>query len=184
MLTLSQKNVVSLEKSSLHSFRNAVDLEPGNAIQPFVNRASKLIMQSPSFIVNSPVVDNKFLPIKKLFSEFDTKQDSKRSVKRTNTYSPSYKLFKKYQRQIHMLLEEPMDSKLGKFLLLIMVISILISLTEAIYISLGSFQTLPTVLVYINTVLLVIFSLELLLRLFTATALERNTKMCCFSQSL
>ena len=75
-----------------------------------------------------------------------------------------------------MLLEEPMNSKLGKFLLVTMLISILISLIEAMYISLRNFQTLPTALVYINTFLFIIFSLELLLRLLTVTALEQNTR--------
>ena len=174
MLTLNQRSILSLEKPSLNTFRNVSDLEHGNTAQPFTDRASKLVMESESFVVDPLVVSDKFLPIKKLFSH--TKQDDKISMKRTNPRSSTYKLFKKYQKQIYMLLEEPMDSKLGKFILIIMLISILFSSTEAIYISLRSFQTMPTALIYLNTVLFIIFSLEFLLRLFTASAFEQNTK--------
>ena len=114
---------------------------------------------------------NRFLFLKKIISIANKTRKLSDSPLTSPVYSSkAYNYFKKYQRIMYLVLEQPMGSALGKFILGFVLMGIAINVTEAIIIPHQQMISPSIALICLNSIVLMIFLIELALRLISATA--------------
>ena len=98
--------------------------------------------------------------------------------------SYTYKVFKNYQKFIYVLLEQPMSSKRGVCIFLLILLAILVNITEAIFYK-SSIESESSVkpLRNLNATVLLILIAEFMLRLFSATAFNKKFSQVVFQAS-
>ena len=103
--------------------------------------------------------------------------DMKKETEVNVQQSPNRTPIKKYQKLIYLLLKNPQSSLLSLIIHLLVILGIFFNLFEAIFISPKAMLTPSKPLIFANTLVLIIFSLEFVIRVFSATAFgDRLTK--------
>ena len=118
----------------------------------------------------------RFSSIRKILTLSEKMENEKNTTKRNFvSNSQSYKRFKNLQKFIHILLEDPGSSLIGRIFQTIIILGIIVNFVEAIIFSTKNNLIIPKAVKTADDFFLIIFTMEFSLRILTSSAFGRKT---------